>query len=140
MYEVLREGRGLWCLLMMETWNYLVLRCIRFAEATCSRILEGFCKSHRDFMAMCCVEAAVGILHPGRPLQLATGGDGNKRFSPFISYHGRPPSVSSSLYNYCWALRTTPDLAGADSLWRPPVHLLIWYPHVCSQQQAALVD
>jgi hypothetical protein len=28
-------------------------------------------------MAMCCVEAAVGILHPGRPfavLELATGG------------------------------------------------------------------
>ena len=84
-------------------------------------------------MAMCCVEAAIGILHPGHPLQLATGGDGNERFLPFVSCRGRPPSVSS-LCNYCWALRTAPVLAGADSLWRPPD------PHVCSQQQAALVD
>jgi hypothetical protein len=33
-----------------------------FAEAACSRILEGFCESHRNFMVMCCAEAAVDIL------------------------------------------------------------------------------
>jgi hypothetical protein len=66
-----------------------VLRRIRFAEATCSRILEGFCKSHRDFMAMCCVEAAVQY---GNWQRVA---DGKDYFSPFVSCRGRLPLVSN---------------------------------------------
>jgi len=71
-------------------------------------------------MAMCCVEAAVGILHPGRPLQLATGGDRNERFSPFffaVVYLWCRTVVVSLLILLDTA---TPVLAGADSLWRPP--------------------
>ena len=77
-------------------------------------------------MAMCCVKAAVDILHPGRPLQLATGGDRNERFSPLVNFHlslivtviclqCQTVVVSLNIAGHC-----DTSSAGADSLWRSP--------------------
>jgi hypothetical protein len=89
---------------MRKHGDNLVLRCTRFAEATCSRILDGFCKSHRDFMIMCCLEAASTLVALS-VRELATGG-GRERSLCSLSWSSAfSVKLSSSLYKYCWALR-----------------------------------